>query len=48
MAEEIYKHEDIVTAHNKQKLRNRGVGGVIFTAKEREIIDNHIPLPEKK
>lgn len=48
MGEAKYKDEDILSAHDKQGRLARGQGGVIFTELEREIIDNHVKLPEKK
>lgn len=48
MFEKKYKDEDVKSAHDKQKRLAKGQGGVIFTAEEREILDNHVRLPEKK
>lgn len=46
--EKTYKDEDIVSAHEKQRHVARGQGGVIFTPAEKEIIENHVKLPEAK
>lgn len=43
-----YKEEEIISAHAKQKASARGQGGVIFTPIEKEIIENHVKLPERK
>lgn len=48
MFEKKYEAEDVESAHNKQKHIARGQGGVIFSQIEKEIIDNHIKIPEKK
>lgn len=37
--------EDIKSAHEKQKKKFQGQGGIIFTEAEQDVIDNHIPLP---
>lgn len=39
-----HKPEDIKSAHEKQKRRHLGEGGVIFTEAEQAVLDNHIPL----
>jgi hypothetical protein len=48
MFEKTYKLEEIAAAHEKQRRIARGQGGVVFTPVEKEIIENHVKLPEKK
>lgn len=47
MSEAKYDPKDIASAHEKQGRAARGQGGVKFTPIEREILDNHVGLPEK-
>lgn len=43
-----FRPEDILSAHQKQKRKAQGEGGVIFSDIEQAVLDNHIKLPEKK
>lgn len=43
--EKKYSDDVIRSAHDKQKKKFQGQGGIIFTKEEQEVIDNHIELP---
>lgn len=41
-----HSSDDIRSAHEKQRRKYLGEGGVVFTEAEQRVIDNHIPLED--
>lgn len=41
-----HQPEDIKSAHDKQRRKHLGEGGVIFTAAEQAVLDKHVKLEE--
>lgn len=41
-----HKPEDIKSAHDKQKRKYQGEGGVRFTPAEQAVLDEHVNLEE--